>query len=1280
MSAGSEKEEDEQLAGLASIHKQSEDTVTPENGHVKNVKNDNNGVGDGQDEDDEEEDEDDDEDEDDEDEEPRLKYAKLTGSLATVYRNGDATSSSLLAGDKMVIGTHNGNIHVFSLPTIQSLRMYHAHSASITAVSVSPVPPPPQLQLAKQETNGRLAVAGARRLSRSSSSQTTIGQPSRSARQQPPAIPHTPSNQIYIATSSIDGHVCVSSLVDPKDVTLRNFSRPVQAVALSPEYKTDRSYLSGGLAGNLILTVGGKAGVSADANTNSTAAAAAGWFGFGQNTGKDTVLHSGEGSISTIKFSTSGKFVAWVNEHGIKIMRSHMKLESIDADHAWKRISHVDRPNRKPWEDMASVWKPRIQWIDDRALEPDDHAPAAPNGNHTEGLAQPALQAKKKTRPEKLVVGWGDTTWILHVRSGGNGVGAKRSAGSAEIVHKLTFDDCVVSGLSLYTPSLLAVLSYRTRDDDDNPIPSAAQRTSRHQRQSGLQPELRLINIETSEEVDVDTLTISRYETLSAPDYQLETLYIPLPPQIPTSQKGAFESIGGGIWEATANASRLISSNASILSIPTSGENGRSSIASPPGSVASARIPPPSKRSDSNPFLSSLGLKIMIFSPYDCVLAIKRDLTDHLEWLIDHEQYGKAWELVDEHPTIVSVLDDPPSLPTSPTTPSNLQSSLADFFADDSSSQATISGARAQNSAVAKEKRRIGDMWLQQLVAKEDWAAAGKVAGQVLGTSPRWEHWVLAFAQANRFDEITPYIPSTDMKPALPTDVYEVVLGHYIAHDPLRFRELLDHWDPQLFNIDSVRTAIVNRLESGSVSEDSEEGGEQGRDWRILLDGLAKLHLADGRPRDALPCYIRLQNADAAMAIIRDYNLGDAMSDDIPGLLMLRVSKEQIRNASIEDLDESSLEVVRLLVNQAYQGVVHAEAVVSQLEHRGATYRPFIYFYFRCLWQGRGISEQMPMTSRADRRKLNQQVEEGRLIVELYGDLAVELFADYDRELLMDFIRSNISYTFERASNICEEKHYIPELVYLLSKTGQTRRALFLIIGQLGDVSQAISFTKENPDLWDDLLDYSMDKPKFIRALLEEVGTAIDPITLVRRIPNGLEIEGLRDGIGKMIREYEIQYSISDGVAKVLRGEVATGMDALRAGQKKAIKFEVAHETAGEVEIFVEKVDSPQDKSKANIHDHDEAKPGHCVGCKDAFGEDEQQTLVGFSCGHVFHLSCLLEATDGADQADMETLQGKANIEETEVNRSVRAKVDHAREIKRAVKGGGCPVCAVLER
>ena len=52
---------------------------------------------------DEEEDEEaGDEDDSDDDEEPRLKYAYLTKHLGSVYRNGDATSSFLVAGDKMV--------------------------------------------------------------------------------------------------------------------------------------------------------------------------------------------------------------------------------------------------------------------------------------------------------------------------------------------------------------------------------------------------------------------------------------------------------------------------------------------------------------------------------------------------------------------------------------------------------------------------------------------------------------------------------------------------------------------------------------------------------------------------------------------------------------------------------------------------------------------------------------------------------------------------------------------------------------------------------------------------------------------------------------------------------------------------------------------------------------------------------------------------------------------------------------------------------------------------
>jgi hypothetical protein len=53
---------------------------------------------------DDEEDEDEDEDED--DEEPRLKYVYLTKCVPSLYRAGDATSTVLVGGDRMVYYPH----------------------------------------------------------------------------------------------------------------------------------------------------------------------------------------------------------------------------------------------------------------------------------------------------------------------------------------------------------------------------------------------------------------------------------------------------------------------------------------------------------------------------------------------------------------------------------------------------------------------------------------------------------------------------------------------------------------------------------------------------------------------------------------------------------------------------------------------------------------------------------------------------------------------------------------------------------------------------------------------------------------------------------------------------------------------------------------------------------------------------------------------------------------------------------------------------------------------
>ena len=243
----------------------------------------------------------------------------------------------------------------------------------------------------------------------------------------------------------MDGNVCIASLVDTKDAQLRNFARPVQAVALSPDYKNDRTYISGGLAGNLILTVGGRSGTSSTSSTTgSTAAAASGWLGaigLGTNTGKDTILHSGEGTISTIKWSLSGKYVVWINEQGVKIMRSNLFLDAADSEAAWKRFGHVDRPQDNGWEEMASVWKGRAEWLDEKTLESDEDDNAREAASSTPATAKLKEQATKGSkRIEKLLIGWGGTVWIINVHPSSVGTGrhvGERSVGRAEIIKML---------------------------------------------------------------------------------------------------------------------------------------------------------------------------------------------------------------------------------------------------------------------------------------------------------------------------------------------------------------------------------------------------------------------------------------------------------------------------------------------------------------------------------------------------------------------------------------------------------------------------------------------------------------------------------------------------------------------------------------------------------------------------------------------------------------------------------------------------------------------------
>jgi hypothetical protein len=861
--------------------------------------------------------------------------------------------------------------------------------------------------------------------------------------------------------------------------------------------------------------------------------------------------------------------------------------------------------------------------------------------------------------------------------------------------------DCVVSGISLYTPRLLVILAYMETEDQTT---SNGRGSGTRNRQKGLEPELRVIDIETKEEISADTLSVGRFEGLSASDYHLSVLPPWKTPEGQVVHRGALGALGYGLLDATMYPARLFSSGASIRSTTSSGD--KSSGRVPPSFISKLQSAEESLPKEIQDASGAPGAKIFVHSPYDCVVAVKRDLADRLAWLDSHGQYEEAWRLIDEHPEAAG------SVPDLTEAVSDLagrsQTSLGDFFADDRSSITTA--GRPKVSTAEQEKARLGELWLNQLVSEEKWVDAAMICGKVIRSAPRWENWVWTFIKNDKHDDITSQIP-VDLNPPLSSVIYETLLTHYVSRDLGKFKELVETWPSDLFNANVITEAIEEQLKFHSVQAGSE-------DWRILTDCLAKLFLIGGHYREALRCYIRLQDGDAAMSLVREHRLLDAVADDIPAFIMIRVSKEQMKSATKAELEELTSEPTRLLVSEAYTGIVLPDTVVTQL--LAANRYLFLYFYLRALWRG----ESLPHDASKPRRGRGAYArdaasklaaDEGKALIDNFADTAIEVFADYDRPLLMDFLQTSISYTFEKAISICEQHRFTPELIFLLSKMGQTKRALNLILSDLKDVSQAISFAKsqEDPDLWEDLLDYSMDKPKFIHGLLVEAGTAIDPIKLVRRIPSGLEIEGLREGLTRLIREHDLQASISQGAARVMQSEVALGMDSLRRGQRRGIKFDVVEDGDGDRN----KTPTAKTQAQAQVAATSGARKfsgpgqGRCGGCKAAFRANgmflvrlystpyafennaneisvEREILVGFACGHIFHLSHLhpdtqqQSGTTTPDRSSDRTPRPMSTVEEplsATASRTVGPKVTTARILRDKV-GDGCRICALTRQ
>ncbi|CAG8825416.1 17451_t:CDS:2, partial [Gigaspora rosea] len=76
----------------------------------------------------------------------------------------------------------------------------------------------------------------------------------------------------------------------------------------------------------------------------------------------------------------------------------------------------------------------------------------------------------------------------------------------------------------------------------------------------------------------------------------------------------------------------------------------------------------------------------------------------------------------------------------------------------------------------------------------------------------------------------------------------------------------------------------------------------------------------------------------------------------------------------------------------------------------------------------------------------------------------------------------------------------------------------------------------------------------FITGLLENLGNIdIDPKQLIKRIPDGLKIVGLKQALIKVLQDFNLQASLGEGCQKILVSDSVSMANQLHRAQKRGI-------------------------------------------------------------------------------------------------------------------------------
>ncbi|KAJ4482441.1 hypothetical protein J3R30DRAFT_3854844, partial [Lentinula aciculospora] len=576
----------------------------------------------------------------------------------------------------------------------------------------------------------------------------------------------------------------------------------------------------------------------------------------------------------------------------------------------------------------------------------------------------------------------------------------------------------------------------------------------------------------------------------------------------------------------------------------------------------------------------------VVLSPRDLILVRPRDEYDHVAWLVERERFEEALEALEA-----------------------IEYSLGVSKNHEGSGDPIESGVKVVGG-VKLTSVDVGQKLVESLVSEGLFSKASQFLPRVCARDPkRWEDWIFVFAEKRHLQSIIPYVPTQD--PRLNRVVYEMIVAYLLAHDAKMVLQTIKEWPRDIYDIGAVIVAVKDELDKVEVSHETVAKTKS----VVLMECLAELYTSNHQPGKALPYFLKLKYPNV-FELIEENNLYTDVKDMVLSLIEFEFELDARENGKKGEDKQSK--AVSLLVDNVHS--IPINKVVSQLAPRPK----YLFFYLDAL-----VGKDPNLLAGSGFADLQ--------------NLQVKLYADYARPRLIDFLRSSTDYDLEKAYKVCQERDLILEMVFLLGRMGDNKKALGLIIERLGDVERAINFAKDQADdeLWEDLLKYAETRPAFIRGLLENVGPEINPIRLIRRIKNGLEIPGLKGALIKILQDFHLQISLLEGCQTILNGDGSELSKRVQRDQTSGFFLTV--------------------KSKCHI-------------CSQPLQESPLQLVLLFLCRHTVHARC---ARPNGDETELPQLPDPAlrGVGLGGVGgRGLSGRIAFEAMVRARI-GRGCPVC-----